>query len=108
MQARNGANGYGDVFVDSKITSDAKVTGQVLARIDATVSPSSNVAFFNCQMSAGIAAKGWTITPAGAATDQRRFWEYQITDEKGGAPQYRRPGSSVETGLVQPSGQPAR
>jgi pectin methylesterase-like acyl-CoA thioesterase len=84
VQARNGANGYGYVFVDSKITSDAKVTGQVLARIDATAYPSSNVAFLNCQMSAGIAAKGWTITPAGtSATSQLRFWEYQSTDPSG-------------------------
>ncbi|HEX2672634.1 MAG TPA: pectinesterase family protein [Polyangiaceae bacterium] len=84
VQARNGANGYGYVFVDSKITSDAKVTGQVLARIDATVYPASNVAFLNCQMSSGIGAKGWTITPAGtSATDQLRFWEYQSTDMSG-------------------------
>jgi len=86
VQARNGANGYGYVFVDSKITSDAKVTGQVLARIDATVYPASNVAFLNCQMSSGIAAKGWTITPAGtSATGQLRFWEYQSTDASGAA-----------------------
>jgi pectin methylesterase-like acyl-CoA thioesterase len=84
VQARNGADGYGYVFVDSKITSDAKVTGQVLARIDATVYPSSNVAYLNCQMSAGIAAKGWTITPAGtSATSQLRLWEYQSTDASG-------------------------
>lgn len=84
VQARNGASGYGYVFVDSKITSDAKVTGQVLARIDATVYPSSNVAYLNCQLSAGIATKGWTITPAGtSATDQLRLWEYQSTDASG-------------------------
>jgi len=82
VQARNGANGYGYVFVDSKLTSDAKVTGQVLARIDAGVYPASNVAFLNCQMSAGIAAKGWTITGTGT-TDQLRFWEYQSTDASG-------------------------
>jgi|GEM_PF-905069 len=84
VQARNGGTGYGYVFVDSKITSDAKVTGQVLARIDATVYPASNVAFLNCQMSSGIAAKGWTITPAGtSATGQLRLWEYQSTDASG-------------------------
>jgi pectin methylesterase-like acyl-CoA thioesterase len=84
VQARNGASGYGYVFVDSKISSDAKVTGQVLARIDATVYPASNVAYLNCQMSPGIAAKGWTITPAGtSATSQLRFWEYQSTDSSG-------------------------
>jgi len=84
VQARNGASGYGYVFVDSKITSDVKVTGQVLARIDATVYPASNVAYLNCQMSSGIAAKGWTITPAGtSATGQLRLWEYQSTDASG-------------------------
>lgn len=84
VQARNGASSYGYVFVDSKITNDAKVSGQVLARIDATVYPASNVAFLNCQMGSGIGAKGWTITPAGtSATDQLRFWEYQSTDLSG-------------------------
>ena len=84
VQARNGESGYGYVFVDSKITSDAKVSGQVLARIDATVYPASNVAYLNCQMSSGIAAKGWTITPAGtSSTGQLRLWEYQSTNESG-------------------------
>jgi len=84
VQARNGDSGYGYVFVDSKLTSDAKVTGQVLARIDATVYPASNVAYLNCQMSSGIAAKGWTITPAGtSATGQLRLWEYQSSDASG-------------------------
>ncbi len=35
-------------------------------------------------MSSGIAAKGWTITPAGTtATGQLRLWEYQSTDPSG-------------------------
>ena len=34
VQARNGASAYGYVFVDSKLTADPGVTGQVLARID--------------------------------------------------------------------------
>ncbi|HYQ18506.1 MAG TPA: pectinesterase family protein [Polyangiaceae bacterium] len=84
VQARNGS-GYGFVFVDSKLTADAGVTGQILARIDATAYPSSNVAYLNCQMT-GIAAKGWTITPQGtSATGQLRFWEYQSTDASGTA-----------------------
>jgi len=86
VQSRNGANGYGYVFVDSKLTSDAGITGQVLARIDVTAYPYSHVAFVNCQMSSAIAAKGWTITPAGsAATANLRFWEYQSTDSSGKA-----------------------
>lgn len=86
VQARNGANGYGYVFVDSKLTSDAGITGQVLARIDATEFPYSHVAYVNCQMSSAITAKGWTITPAGTmATSNLRFWEYQSTDANGKA-----------------------
>ena len=84
VQARNGASGYGYVFVDSKLTSDAGITGQVLARIDATVYPASHVAYINCQMSSAISAKGWTITPAGTTqTGSLRFWEYQSTDANG-------------------------
>ena len=83
VQSRNAA-GYGYVFVDSKLTSDAGITGQVLARIDASAYPQSHVAFVNCQMSSAITAKGWTITPAGTTqTGSLRFWEYQSTDEKG-------------------------
>lgn len=83
VQSRNAA-GYGYVFVDSKLTSDAGITGQVLARIDATAYPQSHVAFINCQMSSAIAAKGWTITPAGTTqTGSLRFWEYQSTDANG-------------------------
>jgi pectin methylesterase-like acyl-CoA thioesterase len=86
VQARNGANGYGYVFVDSKLTSDSGITGQVLARIDATAYPYSHVAYVNCQMSSAITAKGWTITPAGTtATSNLRFWEYQSTDSTGKA-----------------------
>ena len=84
VQARNDNTGYGYVFVDSKLTSDAKVTGQVLARIDATAYPYSHVAYVNCQMSSAISAKGWTITPTGTtATGNLRFWEYQSTDANG-------------------------
>ena len=83
VQSRN-TTGYGYVFVDSKLTSDAGITGQVLARIDATVYPQSHVAFVNCQMSSAISAKGWTITPAGTTqTGSLRFWEYQSTDPSG-------------------------
>jgi pectin methylesterase-like acyl-CoA thioesterase len=86
VQSRNGSGGYGYVFVDSKLTSDPGITGQVLARIDATVYPYSHVAYVNCQMSSAIAAKGWTITPAGtSATGNLRFWEYQSTDASGKA-----------------------
>jgi pectin methylesterase-like acyl-CoA thioesterase len=84
VQSRNTNTGYGYVFVDSKLTSDPNITGQVLARIDATVYPYSNVAYINCKMSPAITAKGWTITPAGTTqTGNLQFWEYQSTDLNG-------------------------
>ncbi len=84
VQARNTNTGYGYVFVDSKLTSDPNITGQVLARIDATQFPYSHVAYINCQMSSAISAQGWTITPTGTTqTTNLRFWEYQSTDPNG-------------------------
>ena len=59
VQARNPASTYGYVFVDSKITADSGVTGNVLARIDAGVYPASHVAYINCQMSGAISSAGW-------------------------------------------------
>jgi hypothetical protein len=82
VQARNPASKYGFVFVDSKLTADPGVTGQVLARIDVSAYPASHVAYVNCQMGSEIAPAGWTIT-GGASTSQLRFWEYQSTDLMG-------------------------
>jgi pectin methylesterase-like acyl-CoA thioesterase len=82
VQARNPASAYGYVFVDSKITSDAGLTGIALGRIDLTVYPASHVAYVNCQLAAGIAPSGWTIT-AGTDTSMLRFWEYQSVDAGG-------------------------
>ena len=84
VQARNTASGYGYVFVDSKLTADPGVTGQVLARIDVSAYPASHVAYINCQMGSQIAPAGWTIT-GGAATSQLRFWEYGSVDASGKA-----------------------
>jgi pectin methylesterase-like acyl-CoA thioesterase len=84
VQARNGASGYGYVFVDSKLTADATVSGQVLARIDVSAYPASHVAYINCQMGSQIAPAGWTIT-GGTNTSQLRFWEYQSVDPTGKA-----------------------
>jgi pectin methylesterase-like acyl-CoA thioesterase len=82
VQARNGASTYGYVFVDSKLTSDAGLTGSVLARIDVGAYPASHVAYVNCQMSSNIAAVGWQLT-AGTDTSQLRFWEYKSVDASG-------------------------
>jgi pectin methylesterase-like acyl-CoA thioesterase len=84
VQSRNGTNAYGYVFVDSKLTADAGVTGNVLARIDASAYPGSHVAYVNCQMGSHISAAGWTIT-GGSAPSTLRFWEYQSTDASGNA-----------------------
>ena len=75
---------YGYVFVNSKLTSDAGLTGGVLARIDASVYPASHVAYVNCQMSSEIVAAGWQLT-GGTATSALRFWEYQSVDSSGKA-----------------------
>ena len=84
VQARNPADKYGYVFVDSKLTADPGLTGHILARIDVTPAtgyPASHVAYVNCQMDKHISPKGWLITPAGTAdTAGVRFWEYQSTD----------------------------
>jgi pectin methylesterase-like acyl-CoA thioesterase len=76
VQARNTASGYGYVFVDSKLTADPGITGQVLARIDVSAYPASHVAYINCQMGGHIAPAGWTIT-GGTPTYALRFWEYE-------------------------------
>jgi pectin methylesterase-like acyl-CoA thioesterase len=81
VQARN-TTGYGYVFVDSKLTADSGITGNILARIDAGAYPSSHVAYINCQMTNAIAPEGWLLT-AGSATSSLRFWEYQSVDASG-------------------------
>lgn len=82
VQARNGASNYGYVFVDSRLTADTGIAGQVLARIDDSVYPASHVAYVNCSMGSHIAPAGWTIT-GGASTGELRFWEYQSVDPSG-------------------------
>jgi pectin methylesterase-like acyl-CoA thioesterase len=84
LQSRNGAGSYGYVFVDSKLTSDAGITGTTLARIDVSEYPHSNVAFIGCTMGNHISKAGWTVT-GGAAPSTLRFWEYQSKTESGGA-----------------------
>jgi pectin methylesterase-like acyl-CoA thioesterase len=82
VQARNTASAYGYVFVDSQLTADPTVTGQVLARIDVGDFPGSQVAYVNCTMGSFISPAGWTITD-GTPTSSLRFWEYQSVDTSG-------------------------
>lgn len=84
VQARNTTSGYGYVFVDSTLTADSGVTGQVLARIDVSQYPASHVAYIHCTMGSFIAPAGWTIT-GGTDTSQLRFWEYDSVDSAGNA-----------------------
>lgn len=76
IQARNPASGNGYVFVDSKLTSDPGISGDVLARIDVSQYPASHVAYVDCEMGAHISSAGWTIT-GGGNTSGLRFGEYQ-------------------------------
>jgi hypothetical protein len=82
VQARNPASTYGYVFVDSNITADSTVKGQVLARIDVSQYPASHVAYINCTMTSAISPAGWTIT-GGTDTSSLRFWEYESVDSSG-------------------------
>lgn len=75
VQARNGADGYGYVFVDSKLTSDANIRGNYLARIEGQRFPASHVAFIDCEMGAHIDPAGFQVTGGGG--DGLRFWEYR-------------------------------
>jgi pectin methylesterase-like acyl-CoA thioesterase len=76
VQSRNANPGYGYVFVDSRITSDAGITGDVLARINVADYPGSHVAYIDCELGPHISAAGWTIT-GGTPGSVLRFWEYQ-------------------------------
>ncbi len=82
VQSRNAAGAYGYVFVDSKITSDAGITGSALARIDASAYPGSHVAYIDCELGSHISNAGWTIT-GGSPPSSLRFWEYQSKNSSG-------------------------
>ena len=84
VQSRNTTSGYGYVFVDSKLTADSGITGNVLARIDVSVYPASHVAYINCQMSNAISGAAWVVT-GGSATSSLKFWEYKSVDASGNA-----------------------
>jgi hypothetical protein len=82
VQSRNGPGEYGYVFVDSKLSSDAGITGSVLARIDVSEYPGSHVAFIDCTLGSHISNAAWTIT-GGSPTSALRFWEYRSKNESG-------------------------
>lgn len=76
VQARNGASAHGYVFVDSKLTADDGITGDILARIDVSAYPNSEVAYIDCEMGPHISAAGWLIS-GGNAPSSLRFLEYK-------------------------------
>jgi pectin methylesterase-like acyl-CoA thioesterase len=82
VQSRNAAGKSGYVFVDSKLTADAGISGTTLARIDVSEYPNSHVAFIDCTLGSHISRAGWTVT-GGAAPSSLRFWEYQSKDGSG-------------------------
>jgi hypothetical protein len=82
VQSRNAAGAYGYVFVDSRITSDAGITGSTLARIDASAYPGSHVAYIDCELGSHISSAGWTIT-GGSPPASLRFWEYRSKNSSG-------------------------
>lgn len=81
VQARNDEGGFGFVFVSSRLTSDDGVTGVVLARVDASVYPSSHVAYIDCEMGRHVTPEGWTVT--GGPGGSLRFWEYKSVTPSG-------------------------
>ncbi len=82
LQARNDAGKYGYVFVDSKLTAEPGITGDILARIEVDRFPGSQVAYIDCEMGSHIAPEGWIIT-GGGASSQLRFWEYNSHSPSG-------------------------
>jgi hypothetical protein len=83
VQARNGAGAYGYVFVDSRLTGDAGLTGSFLGRIDAAVYPASQVAYVDCTLGSHISSAGWTVTNSPIAS--LRLWEYGSKTPTGAA-----------------------
>jgi pectin methylesterase-like acyl-CoA thioesterase len=86
VQARNPADKYGYVFVDSKLTADpaSLVTSSRASTSPGHRLPGEPRGYVNCQMDKRIGPKGWLITPAGTTdTASVRFWEYQSTDLSG-------------------------
>jgi pectin methylesterase-like acyl-CoA thioesterase len=85
VQARNGAEKFGYVFVDCKIDTVPDLKRFVLARIDPGRFPHSHVAFIHCALGKFVTATGWIFDGPGAAASKAttRFWEFQSTDLTG-------------------------
>ncbi|MEY2880303.1 MAG: hypothetical protein RLZZ15_2683 [Verrucomicrobiota bacterium] len=83
-QIRNGAAGFGAVYVDCKLTAADGVAGRVnyfLGRIDPGAGnfPYSQCMFLNCAMGPHISPAGWQLDNATASATVQN-WEYKNTD----------------------------
>jgi hypothetical protein len=83
VQARNTADRYGYVFVDSRLTAEPGIRGHLLARIEAGRFPASHVAYVDCRFGEHIAPAGFEVTPPGAPAKGVRFLEAGSRDLAG-------------------------
>jgi hypothetical protein len=93
VQARNDAAHYGYVFADCTLTARPGVKNLVLARIEPSRFPGSQVAFIRCVMGDFVSPAGWVFDPAKGAPRKPvdparipktiRFWEFESKDVGG-------------------------
>ena len=81
VQSRNEGSASGYVFSNCRLTSDAGITGDILARIESDRFPNSHVAYINCEMGSHIDSAGWQVT--GGNVSGLRFYEYHSVDPQG-------------------------
>ena len=88
-QVRNTATGFGNVYVNCKLTAAPGVVGTstyYLGRIDPTPGnfPYSQCMYINCAMGAHISPLGWLLGTSNNVTSTTvQYWEYQSTDLSG-------------------------
>lgn len=82
VQARTPQNQPGFVYVNSRLSGAAGVTGTFLARIDPNVFPDSQVVYINSAMGPQVSPAGWLLNNA-TSSNTVRFWEYRSTDLNG-------------------------
>jgi uncharacterized repeat protein (TIGR02543 family) len=82
VQARTPQNQPGFVYVNSRLSGAAGVTGTFLARIDPNVFPNSQVVYINSAMGPQVSPAGWLLNNA-TSSNTVRFWEYRSTDLSG-------------------------
>lgn len=86
-QVRNGATGFGNVYVDCRLTAADGVVGKVqyfLGRVDPGPGnfPYSQCMYLNCAMGAHIDPAGWRLDNA-TSSPTVQYFEYKSTDLSG-------------------------